>query len=138
MRIPAPAFLMPLFLASATVWADETTGEQIYRKMCISCHGANGEGSKDHPEALVGDRSLDKLALYIAKSMPEDTPGKCVGDDAKKVADYIYNAFYSRAAQARNKPRAWRRSFSSCDTSTLDGVRRKTWSATRDIDPPRA
>ena len=41
-------------------------------------------------------------------------------------------------AQARNRPRAWRRSFSSWETSTLDGVRRKTWSATRDIDPPRA
>jgi len=24
------------------------TGEQIYRQMCASCHGASGEGTDDH------------------------------------------------------------------------------------------
>ncbi|MBI3858601.1 MAG: DUF1592 domain-containing protein [Planctomycetes bacterium] len=89
---PPPAPAVPL------------TGLQIYKKICLSCHGAAGEGSKDHPEALVGDKSLEKLAQYIAKTMPEDKPGTCKGEDAKKVAAYIYDAFYSRAAQARNKP----------------------------------
>jgi mono/diheme cytochrome c family protein len=84
--------------------AKPATGIEIYRKMCLSCHGAGGEGSKDHPETLVGDRTIEKLIPYISKSMPEDKPGTCKGDDAKKVAEYIYNAFYSRAAQARNKP----------------------------------
>jgi hypothetical protein len=36
--------------------------------------------------------------------MPKDDPGTCVGEDARKVAAYIYEAFYSKAAQARNKP----------------------------------
>lgn len=36
--------------------------------------------------------------------MPEDNPGSCVGDDALNVAAYIYDAFYSPAARARNKP----------------------------------
>ena len=36
--------------------------------------------------------------------MPEDNPGTCVGDDAKNVAAYIYDAFYSPAARARNQP----------------------------------
>jgi hypothetical protein len=42
------------------------------------------------------------------------------------------------ARQARNSPRACRRSFSSWETSTLLGVRRNTWSATRDMLPPTA
>ena len=35
--------------------------------------------------------------------MPEDAPGECVGEDAEKVAAYIYETFYSKDAQARNK-----------------------------------
>ena len=34
--------------------------------------------------------------------MPEEEPGACVGQDAKEVSYYIYEAFYSKAAQARN------------------------------------
>ncbi|HEV3029565.1 MAG TPA: PA14 domain-containing protein, partial [Planctomycetota bacterium] len=92
------------FLGSSTAFADDQSGEQIYAKKCLSCHGKNGEGSKDHPELLIGDRSLEKLTAYVARSMPEDKPGTCVGEEAKKVSAYIYDAFYSRAAQARNKP----------------------------------
>jgi hypothetical protein len=51
----------------------------------------------------VGDRSVNALARLIAKTMPEDAPGECVGPDAEKVAAYIYESFYSKAAQARNK-----------------------------------
>ena len=35
--------------------------------------------------------------------MPEDAPGECVGEDAERVAAYIYDTFYSKDAQARNK-----------------------------------
>ncbi|HVE40318.1 MAG TPA: DUF1592 domain-containing protein [Planctomycetota bacterium] len=83
---------------------EAAVGKLVYLKKCASCHGPTGEGSKDHPEALVGDRPLEKLAQYIAKTMPEDKPGTCKGDEAKNVAAYIFDAFYSRAAQARNKP----------------------------------
>jgi len=80
------------------------TGEQIYRQQCASCHGTLGEGTDDHyPRWLVGDRSVTGLARYIAKTMPEDAPGECVGEDAEKVAAFIYEAFYSKAAQARNR-----------------------------------
>src|SRR5262249_21105065 len=65
----------------------------------------SGEGTpKGYPHPLVGDRSLNQLAAYIAKSMPEDKPGTCVGDDAKNVASYVYDSFYSPAARARNRP----------------------------------
>jgi hypothetical protein len=79
-------------------------GDQIYRERCASCHGASGEGSEDYPRSLAGDKSVPQLARLIAKTMPEDDPGTCVGEEAEKVAAYIYDAFYSRIAQARNKP----------------------------------
>ena len=73
--------------------------------MRASCHGAKGEGGKDlQGKPLAGDRSLAELTKLIEKTMPEDAPGKCVGEDARKVAAYIYDAFYSPIAQARNQP----------------------------------
>ncbi len=80
------------------------TGEQIYQAQCVSCHGASGEGSKEYAKPLVGNRSTAQLSRLIAKTMPEDDPGTCVGEDADKVAAYIYDAFYSKTAQARLKP----------------------------------
>jgi hypothetical protein len=80
------------------------TGEQIYKQRCVACHGARGEGSDDYPHPLVGDKSVTQLARLIAKSMPKDSKAKCVGADADKVAAYIFEAFYSREAQVRNRP----------------------------------
>jgi Protein of unknown function (DUF1592)/Protein of unknown function (DUF1588)/PA14 domain/Protein of unknown function (DUF1595)/Cytochrome C oxidase, cbb3-type, subunit III len=89
----------------STATADPVrTGEQIYRQQCASCHGSRGEGTDDHyPRALVGERSVAGLTRLIAKTMPEDAPGECVGIDAEKVAAYIYESFYSKSAQVRNK-----------------------------------
>src|ERR1043166_3852537 len=98
------SILAAALLLAQTTPANDRTGEQIYKQLCVSCHGANGEGTKEHPDPLIGVRTLDKLAQYIDKKMPEDDPKKCVGEDAKKVAEYIYGAFYSRAARARAKP----------------------------------
>jgi len=81
------------------------TGREIYRQQCAKCHGRNGEGVKGkYDDALYGDRSLEKLTRYIDKNMPEDDPGKCVGEDAASVARYIYDAFYSREARLRKNP----------------------------------
>jgi cytochrome c553 len=89
----------------STAWADNRTGEQIYRQRCAKCHGASGEGTDDnYPNRLVGNKSVDQLARFIAKKMPKDSPQKCEGEDAQKVSAYIYDSFYSNAAQERNKP----------------------------------
>src|SRR5947209_14215864 len=81
------------------------TGEQIYRQQCASCHGTEGEGNDEqYPHPLVGDRSLDQLTRFIARSMPKGAKTKCTGEDAARVAAYIYDAFYSEVAQARRKP----------------------------------
>jgi cytochrome c553 len=91
--------------ASLVTAAEPSRGEVIYRQRCASCHGASGEGTpEDYPHPLVGDRSLNELTRKIAKTMPKDAPEKCTGEDAEKVTAYIYDAFYSRTAQARNKP----------------------------------
>jgi mono/diheme cytochrome c family protein len=112
--------LLLAFVAVASpgniAWADEKptgeqlvkpTGEQLYVQQCARCHGAAGEGVKDkYAKPLVGDRPLDDLAQLIAETMPEDHPETCVGEDAVNVAKFIYVAFYSKEAQARNsRPR---------------------------------
>ncbi|MFT4691309.1 MAG: hypothetical protein ACI9OD_003532 [Limisphaerales bacterium] len=80
-------------------------GKAIYQKLCTDCHGAMGEaitGKTD--DALRGNRDLAALTRRIDRTMPEDNEDKCVGKDAQSVADYIYHAFYSIAARARNTP----------------------------------
>src|SRR5688572_11460126 len=80
-------------------------GAEIYRTTCAKCHGANGEGVADkYDEPLFGDRSVESLAKLISRTMPEDDPGTCTGEDATKVAAYIYDAFYSPVARARHEP----------------------------------
>lgn len=84
---------------------DKLSGEQIFQAKCASCHGRHGEGNTDaYGQPLVGDKSLGELIEFIDKTMPEDRPGTCVGEEARLVAKYIHNAFYSPTAQARNKP----------------------------------
>lgn len=98
-----------LVLFGAPVVADETRAEhpgaKIYREKCAECHGKSGEGvASKHDEPLAGQRNIPALAKYIAKSMPEDQEGTVVGKDADDVAAYIFDAFYSPAAQLRNNP----------------------------------
>jgi mono/diheme cytochrome c family protein len=85
--------------------ADSRTGEQIYRQRCASCHGPSGEGTdENYPHRLEGKKTLPQLVRFISRSMPKDDPKKCAGEEADKVAAYIYAGFYSEAARARLKP----------------------------------
>src|SRR2546426_9528836 len=79
------------------------SGREIFRQQCAKCHGRNGEGVKGKYEGpLQGERSLEKLTRYIERNMPDDDPGKCVGENAAAVARYIYDSFYSREARSRS------------------------------------
>lgn len=94
-----------LLLVPVTVMAAPPDGATIYQQKCASCHGPKGEGVQDeYPDPLAGDKSLKELTQLIDKTMPEGDPKQCVGAEAEAVAAYIYDAFYSRTAQARNKP----------------------------------
>ena len=80
-------------------------GARIYREQCASCHGPKGEGVADkHDEPLYGERSVEALSKLLARTMPEGKEGTCVGEDADAVALYVFNAFYSPVARARNNP----------------------------------
>jgi hypothetical protein len=80
-------------------------GKRIYQKQCASCHGAKGEGVKDkYADPLAGDWSVAKLARYVGANMPEDKPETLSAPEAEAVSRYVYDAFYSRTAQARINP----------------------------------
>jgi cytochrome c553 len=93
-----------LIAAVSPAPAEDLSGEQIYKKHCAWCHGADGGGGKRYKMPLAGEKSAADLAKQITGTMPDDDPSKINSDDAKKVAVYIYEAFYSPAAQARSKP----------------------------------
>ncbi len=96
---------LTLGLLTAYAPAAEHPGAVIYKKMCQECHGPQGQGVKDkYDDPLTGDLTLEALARKIERTMPEDKEGTCVGEDAKQVAAYIYDTFYSGAAQARSHP----------------------------------
>ncbi len=99
------AILFGLLTSSTLGTAAPPTGEEIYKAKCASCHGAQGEGVADkYPHPLEGERSIAQLSRLIARTMPEDNVGGCVGPDADKVAEYIHDRFYSPTARERNKP----------------------------------
>lgn len=91
-------------LSPAVLVAADHPGKAIYSKHCASCHGNDGQGvDGEYDEPLVGDRNLEALLKKIDKTMPEDNPDAVNGEEAKQVAAYVYDAFYSAAAQARRE-----------------------------------
>ncbi len=80
------------------------TGAQIWTQSCATCHGAKGEGGKGYRSALTGDQSVAELAQFIQAEMPPEAPKKLPAAEAKSVAAFVYETFYSPIAQARNAP----------------------------------
>ncbi len=105
-------FLFPNVIIASIAFADDskddhllTKGAAIYKTQCASCHGEKGEGGTQYyAEPLIGDSSRTELAKLISDTMPEDNPDSCVGEDAEAVAAYVFEGFYSDAAQVRNRP----------------------------------
>jgi len=99
--------LLTLWILTACSIAAEHPGAVIYQKQCASCHGSDGQGVADKfDEPLKGELSVDALTRKIDRTMPEDHEDQCVGEDARQVTLYIYQAFYSPEAQARLHPPA--------------------------------
>jgi cytochrome c553 len=105
MRFRFPLVLLALGATGPGVRAEDKAGAQLYKQLCAQCHGSEGEGTKKiYPKALAGNWPLERLTRYVAESMPDDNPGSLQPAEAKQVAAYIFDAFYSPAAQARQKP----------------------------------
>ncbi len=104
----AAAWLLavPLLLtAGLPAFADAADGKVLYGQLCASCHGPQGQGvAGRYDEALYGERPLAELIRIIDETMPAEEPEKCSGDQAAAVGKYIYEAFYTAAARAKNKP----------------------------------
>ncbi|MCI0700126.1 MAG: DUF1592 domain-containing protein [Planctomycetia bacterium] len=100
MALLALAMVAPI----ASAQDKQKTGEQIYKQMCARCHGAKGEGAKNYPQPLIGDKSVAQLAGLIDRTMPEGEPEKLDAQESKKVAAYLYDSFYSPLAQAKLNP----------------------------------
>jgi hypothetical protein len=80
----------------------EISAADVYMAKCTKCHGADGQGVPGtHEVPLAGPRSVSELSRLIERTMPEDNPEDCVGDEARQVAQYIYDEFYSPAARLR-------------------------------------
>src|SRR5262249_3055884 len=99
----ALAAVVALFAMTASLRAQEPA-QKLYEQKCARCHGKTGEGTKEYRPPLVGNRALPQLIRYISKAMPEDDPGTLSAADSEAVAKYIFDAFYSPAAQAKIKP----------------------------------
>jgi Protein of unknown function (DUF1592)/Protein of unknown function (DUF1588)/PA14 domain/Cytochrome C oxidase, cbb3-type, subunit III len=98
------ATVVSLVALAAPARAVEPSGEQIYKEMCARCHGPKGEGTKKYAHPLTGDWSVGRLAAVIDRTMPEEDPDKLDAAGSKRVAEFIYDAFYSPLAQARLNP----------------------------------
>ncbi len=103
-RLWLPVVLL-LSTGAHAIELENHPGKAIYQKLCAECHADDGQGVEDlADDPLVGSRTLESLAGRIERTMPEDEEDLCVGEDAKIVAEYIYHAFYSEEARARNTP----------------------------------
>lgn len=82
--------------------ADIGRGEVIFAESCARCHGEDGEGVEDfYPDPLEGDDSVERLAEIIERTMPEEDPDLCVGQEARDVAEFVHQRFYVRRARER-------------------------------------
>ena len=82
-------------------------GQRIYAAQCASCHGESGQGNPDgFAEPLTGDLSVAQLASLISKTMPDEDPNLCLGDDAQQVARFVFDTFYSPQSPRRANAQA--------------------------------
>jgi hypothetical protein len=64
------------------------TGEELYQKLCASCHGKLGEGATAL-RLVPWTRDASTLVQIIDATMPKHDPSRCVGTCAKDVAAFI-------------------------------------------------
>ncbi|HMP70482.1 MAG TPA: DUF1592 domain-containing protein [Pirellulaceae bacterium] len=73
----------------------ESSGKAIYEAHCAQCHGERGQGTSKYRDSFHEDLAFDELQSYIDATMPEDDPAAVTGDDARLVAEYIFEELYS-------------------------------------------
>lgn len=72
------------------------TAEQLYLRLCASCHGEAGEGGIG--VALIDTpRTEDELFSIIDTRMPQGAPERCDANCARVLAHYVKTTFTSAA-----------------------------------------
>ena len=78
--------------------AQAEEGARVYAVQCATCHGARLEGTVETP-GLVGKfvanwpgRSLGDLFDYLARAMPQGSPGKLGAQDNARLVAFILQA----------------------------------------------
>jgi cytochrome c553 len=101
------------------------SGEQIYQEQCARCHGMQGEGVKEeYSQPLQRRHSLDELRKIIDETMPADHPEACVGEDANRVAQFVFDTIYVRNDSLRPRVELSRltvRQYANSVTDLLGG-----------------
>jgi mono/diheme cytochrome c family protein len=85
--------------------ADE--GARVYAAQCAMCHGARLEGTVETP-GLTGKfvanwagRPLGDLFDYLARAMPQSSPGRLAPEDNARLVAFILKANGAPAGDAR-------------------------------------
>ena len=71
------------------------SGQQVFRQICASCHGDQGEGIEDAPpiigagNALSDYRTAARLYNFISSEMPNDDPGSLSSQEYYDVLAYL-------------------------------------------------
>lgn len=82
-------------LAAGTVFAEQKTGEALFKEKCASCHPDGGNIMKPK-ETLKGMKDAKKITAKIRKGgggMPGFDQKALSDADSKAVADYIIKTF---------------------------------------------
>ncbi|MDP3737660.1 MAG: PQQ-binding-like beta-propeller repeat protein [Hyphomonadaceae bacterium] len=78
--------------------ADVKHGEEIYRTVCMACHGENGEGGHENGPPLPKTLTIDSI-MYTADAGRNDMPsfrGTYNAGDFHDVASYIHDVLLAR------------------------------------------
>ncbi|MBX7196562.1 MAG: DUF1592 domain-containing protein [Sandaracinaceae bacterium] len=76
--------------------ASGESAEQLYARLCASCHGDLGEGGLG-PSLVDSPRTVEELTSIIDERMPQGAPNRCDGTCPRVLAEYILRAFTSSA-----------------------------------------
>ncbi len=70
---------------------------KVFAEKCARCHGDTGQGVADaYDQPLAGTQDFDELFELIVETMPEEDPEQCVGEEARRVAQYILEELSNR------------------------------------------
>ncbi len=113
------AFILNGYEAKAAA-LDLNNGEQEYTSMCVSCHGANGDGDTHIDDDEFNLASLTEL---IDDEMPVGNAGNCVGECARDIAAFILNGYEAEVAvpDLNNGEQEYRSMCVGCHGANGDG-----------------